>query len=207
MSIRDEIKEIYLSEQTPFLTLQDLYSRLPAFNQSSIRSALTRGKQAGEFESAGDGVYFFDFEKYEDKLREEAEEEVNEKKRGGGDIKYGFFRHAKRVMDTNSKSENNFDSDIEMTCQGFAPIFWEIQDIEDVVNPKLLKRSLELITFDGFYLKEDIVNVNVMGSEWRREEKPDTWQLNPEWEVEVKIVTPRGYHNTIHGEFYVHEWK
>ena len=203
MSIRDEIKEIYLSEQTPFLTLQDIYQRLPAFNESSIRSALTRGKQAGEFESAGDGVYFFDFEKYEEQLRAEAETEAAPQPTEV----YGFFRHAKRVMDTNSKSEHNFDSDIEMTCEGYAPISWNIDDIEDIVNPKLPKRSLELITFDGFYLKEDIVNVNVMGSEWRREEKPDIYELNPEWEVEVKIVTPRGYHNTIRGEFYVLEWK
>ena len=207
MTIRDEIKEIYLSEQTPFIPLQELYRLMPTVNESSIRSALHRGRKDGEFENAGDGVYFFDYENYEDQLREEAEEEVNKKKRGGGDVKYGYFRHAKRVMDTNSKSEHHFDSDIEMTCDGYAPINWSIDDIEDIVNPKLLKRSLELITFDGFFLAEDIVNVNVMGSEWRRDDKPDIWKLEKEWLVEVKIVTPRGYHNTIKGEFYVHEWK
>ena len=204
MSIRDEIKEIYLSEQSPFLTLQDLYKRLPAVKESSIRSALSRGKRAGEFESAGDGVHFFDYEEYEDQLRAEAETE-REPEVIFTEV-YGFFRHAKRVFDTNSKSEHHFDSDIEMTCQGYAPTSWRIDDIEDIVNPKLLKRSLELITFDGFFLAEDIVNVNVMGSEWRRDDRPDITYLEKEWEVEVKIVTPRGYHNTIKGEFYVHEW-
>ena len=204
MTVRDEIKEIYLSEQTPFIPLQELYRLMPGTNESSIRSALHRGKKDGEFESAGDGVYFFDYEKYEDQLREEAEEEAEEVI---FTEVYGYFRHAKRIMDTNSKSEHHFDSDIEMTCDGYAPTSWNIDDIEDIVNPKLLKRSLELITFDGFFLAEDIVNVNVMGSEWRREDRPDITHLEKEWLVEVKIVTPRGYHNTIKGEFYVHEWK
>ena len=110
-------------------------------------------------------------------------------------------------MDTNTKSDHVYDADIEMTCEGYAPLNWDIQEIEDIVNPKLLARSLELISFEGFYLKESMVNVNVMGSEWRRDDKPDTYKLEPEWLVEVKIVTPRGFQATIKGEFYVHGWK
>ena len=201
MSIKDEIKEVYIYEQQPFLTLQDLYRLLPAFNQSSIRSALARGT---EFERADKGVYFFDFEAYENQIREQAEEEVEPEVVFKV---YGWFRHAKRIMDTNSKSDNVYDADIEMTCEGYAPLNWRIDDIEDIVNPKLLSRSLELISFEGFYLKESIVNVNVMGSEWRRDDRPDVDNLYPEWLVEVKIVTPRGFQATIKGEFYVHEWK
>ena len=195
MTVRDEIQEIYLSEQDPFLTLQDLYRKLPGINESSIRSALHRGRKDGEFERADEGVYFFDYENYEDQLREEAETEIPI---------FKLYRHAKRIIDTHKKSPaRNYDLDIEMTCEGYAPVKWSIQEIDDIVNPKLVARSLEVLNINGIYLAASEINFIVIGSEWRDK---TIKHLEREWDVEVKLVNNVGSQYTFKGEFYVHHW-
>lgn len=183
MSVKNEIIGGFERSNFPFLTLQDIYDLNPLINRSSIRSALYRNDDI--FERVEKGVYFYDVKPI-----------------------YGFFRHAKRITDTNKKNAaRNFDLDIEMTCEGYAPVSWDIEKIEDIVNPKLVARSLEVLNIAGIYLQLHEINFVVIGSEWRRQDRKDIDYLEKEWLVEVKMVNNVGAHYVFKGEFYVHGWK
>ena len=152
------------------------------YAKSSIRSALSRGVGKGKFERVEKGVYFYDV-----------------------DIKkYQMFRHAKRIYDTNKKNPNHpFDIDLELTCEGLAPVSWKIDDIEAIVNPMLLDRSLEILDEEGIFLFEEIISFNVIGSEWMLSQK--TSEYNDVWNVEIKLVNNTGVHYTFAGYFFVEE--
>lgn len=183
MSIKNEIIKLFQKEQSPFLILDDLYKAFPLYQKSSIRSALSRGKKAGIFDSPDKGVYFHDYE-----------------------VQWMIYRHSKHIYDTHStKPQRAFDLDLELTCEGAAPTNLSINQIDAIVNPKLLIRSLEILEHNGIILKEGDIDYNVMGSEWK--DQTTEPKIN-EWTVEIRMINNVGAQYVFTGEFYIqgNEW-
>ena len=123
MAIRHYILD-YLKlnkDPTSIVTFKDLYDEFPLFKKSSIRSSVYSMAKKGTIERLDAGVYLYE------------------------QVRYGKYRHAKRIYDTHKPPNlvrHPYDIDLELTCEGFAPLWVDIQDVEDLVNPKLLERSL-----------------------------------------------------------------
>lgn len=180
MTILNLIKQTYKRESFAFLHLHEIYRLNPLVTKSSIRSAISRAVSKGQLEAVGDQVYFYDYKPT-----------------------YQEFLHAKRIYDTNKQhAKHSFDIDLEMTCIGFAPVNLSIREIEDIVNPKLLDRSLEILDDEGIYLFEAIIDFRVTGSEWKNKKK-ETFDNN--WIVEIKMVNNIGVHYIFTGNFYLEE--
>lgn len=184
MSIKNEIIKLFQKEQSPFLILDDLYKAFPLYQKSSIRSALSRGKKAGIFDSPDKGVYFHDYE-----------------------VEWKIYRHSKHIYDSHGEDvQREFDIDVEISCEGAAPTNLTMEQIDRIVNPKLLTRAVEIMQTQGIYLQEKDLDYNVMGSEWKDAVKEPS--IN-EWDVEIRMINNLGSHYTFKGELYVRasEWQ
>lgn len=178
MTLQDIILKTFERFGNNTLTNKEIYELNPLLNKGSIRSALSRMKKKGILESAG---------------------------RATVEIKnfYKKIRHAKRIFDTHKKNpQRAFDVDLELTCEGFAPMDLTLPQIEKVVNPKLLDRGLELLSENGMSLFEEIIDFSVIGTEELQETSNE---YNDTWEVEVKLVNNSGTQYLFNGYMSVAE--
>lgn len=142
---------------------QQIYDSNPLLKKGSIRSALSRMVRKGVIDRISKGKY-----------------ELQE-------FLYKRYRHAKRIYDTHKKNPlHNFDLDIELDCEGVAPADLTVKEIEDVVNPKLLDRGLEILDEEGIYLYEEIIDFSVVGTEMLQDKIKE---YDSSWIVNVKMTT------------------
>lgn len=154
------------------LETHEFYDNLPLYNQGTIRATLSRLTKRGKIERIDRGLYLIT-------------------------AMYRMYRHAKRIYDTNKRDPvHAFDLDIELTCEGLAPSDLTISQVENVCNPKLLNRSLEMLDEEGVHLFEEIIEFNVVGTEDLNQTELN---YNSLWQVEVKLVNNVGSHYTFNG--------
>ena len=159
----------------------EAYAAFPLLNRSSIRSAISRMKKDGQLVTVERGIY-----------------EIESKQ-------YQLYSHSKRIKDTNSikKKKHSYDIDIEMTIEGTANRALSHDQIDAVVNPVLVDRSLELLSEEGILLLEATTNFQVEGSEWKYDKLYKYYE--PTWAVEVKMVNNVGAHYTFAGTVEINE--
>lgn len=123
--------------------------------------------------------------------------------------KYRMYRHAKRLVDTHSVNpKNRWDSekmDLELTCEGTAPMRCTMAEVDAVVNPKMVTAALKALAREGIMLvgPGDVgfgfTDWNVTGSQWLGEVRK---VHAPRWEVEIKFVNNVAAHYTWRTHFY-----
>lgn len=165
MTLQDQLIQTYHSVGSNLLETHEFYQKNPLLSKGSIRSALSRMRKKGIIERIDRGVYLL--------------KEI-----------YKRYRHAKRIYDTHKKNPgHDFDLDIEMTAEGLAPIDLTLKEIEDVVNPMLLDRGLEILDEEGIHLYEEMIDFVVVGTQ---ELGGQTESYDSNWSVEVKVVNSSG---------------
>lgn len=189
MSIKNKIIEVFNNEQSPFLTLDFIYDSLPLYQKSSVRSALSRGVKKDIFQRVEKGVYFYDFETIQEFVK---------------------YRHLKRIYDTHSKKPRNQWTDImdaELSAEGYSPLEMTNEDIDALINPKLLEKGIDIMVSEGIYIYQEILDFNVQGSE--KLDYDIIKIYDPTWNVEVKFTNNLGVQYLWTGNFEVmeHEWK
>lgn len=173
-------------------TVDELYAAFPLLNRSSIRTALWRAKKKGIIKAG--------------------------RKKAAYTSKGGWrrFRHAKRMVDTNkrrpapgrdkihriySDAERRNEFDLELTCEGYAPEYMSMDDIEALINPLLVQRGMEIIQNElGVFIIDADAGWRVVGSEWRRGKKAE---LDIEWKIEAQLINLQGRVYSVKDSFQV----
>lgn len=127
--------------------------------------------------------------------------------------KYRTYRHSKRLIDTHSKNpQNRWDSakmDLELTCEGLAPIGASHNVVDSVVNPKMVAAALSELANNGILLVsgmrpgESAFGYNewkVVGGEWL-DTLAEKWERY--WAVEIELINNVGKRYTFHTRFSV----
>jgi len=127
--------------------------------------------------------------------------------------KYRKYRHSKRLIDTHSKNpKNRWDNskmDLELTCEGLAPIQATHAQVDSVVNPKMVSRALAELANNGMLLVsgmkpgDGVFGYNewkVVGGEWL-DQIEKTWDRY--WAVEIELINNVGKRYTFHTRFAV----
>ena len=130
-----------LSRSLAFTSTTKILQDKIDYKAGSVRSALSRLVKSGSLERIERGIY---------KVKE----------------LYRMFRHTKRIKETSTKNPmRSYDLDVEATSEGLVPSWVTIKDIERVLNPELIDETLKLLFQHGFFLMQERVTFEIMGSE------------------------------------------
>lgn len=127
--------------------------------------------------------------------------------------KYRTYRHSKRLIDTHSKNPKNRwqkdKMDLELTCEGLAPMYADSNVVDSVVNPKMVTAALSELANNGMLLVsgtrpgDGVFGYNewkVVGGEWL-DTFAKTWDRY--WLVEIELINNVGKRYTFHTRFAV----
>lgn len=127
--------------------------------------------------------------------------------------KYRMYRHSKRLIDTHSKNpKNRWDAskmDLELTCEGLAPLDANHNTVDAVVNPKMVSAALSELANNGMLLVSGMGpgdspfgynEWKVVGGEWL-DVVAKTWDRY--WAVEIELINNVGKRYTFHTRFAV----
>jgi len=176
MTIADDIMRSISRSLNATATTMDLIDRLDNRKPGSVRSALSRLVKKGTLDRIERGVY---------RVKQ----------------LYRMLRHTKRIIETSSVSPlRDFDLDIETTSEGFVPTWKSLEEIEAVLNPKLIDETLAILNEEGVFLLEERVTFSIMGSEFLNQRAP---RYDPKHEVEVVMVNNSGVRYVFRGSYNV----